>query len=283
MSESGAVPRVAVIGPLTGPRAVWGELLTDGIAAMRHASVRWVTFDDHGEVALARIRASEVVADGGFGAVIGHFNSLGAIQAMPLYQDAGLPVVLPLATSPEITGDLAVRLSPDDNAQAAAIAAACADSVGCDRIAVVHDGTHYGRELAMRIRAAASLPVRVDEDWPAGLKQTAVVLTGIHHNVAAILSRRPGDAAPIFVTDDCDVPEFAELAGDAVAGVRVARLPDGPRGRVLAGFAALSAALRKHPLLRGAALAEALKSELSRADAGTGWLITDCTEHARWT
>lgn len=276
MSESHALPRVAVVGPLTGHRAAWGELLTDGIAAMPHASVRWVTFDDQGEVALAKARASEVVADGGFAAVIGHFNSLGAIQAMPSYRDAGLAVVLPLATNPEITGDLAVRLSPDDNAQAAAIAAACADSPGCDRIVVVHDRSQYGRQLAERIRIAASLPVRVHDDWPAELARSAVVLTGVHHNVAAILSQRPGEAAPIFVTDDCDVPEFAVLAGGAVAGVKVARLPGGPRSRVQAGFAALDAALGRHPMSRGTALAAALNSELDRADAATGWLITDC-------
>jgi hypothetical protein len=267
VSDSGALPRVAVVGPLTGPRAAWGELLTDGVAAAR-APVSWVTFDDHGDVSQARARAAEVVADGSFAAVIGHFNSLGAIEALPLYRGASLPVVLPLATHPDLAGDYALRLCPDDNAQAAAIAAACAASSWPNRIVVVHDGTHYGRELAERIRIAASLPATVHDDWPARLDRSAVVLTGVHHGVAAILSRRPPEAASVLVTDDCDVPEFAELAGGAVTGVRVARLAGGPGGRVSG----------QHPQLRGAALTAALKAELSHAEpAGTGWSITEMT------
>ena len=192
-------------------------------------------------------------------------------------------MVLPLATHPDVAGAYALRLCPDDNAQAAAIAAACAASSGPDRIIVVHDGTQYGRELAERIRVAASLPATVHDDWPARLdhgvcRHSAAVLTGVHHRVAAILTRRPPEVASVFVTDDCDVPEFTELAGGAVAGVRVARLAGGPGGRVTAGFAALAAVLGKHPELRGAVLAAALNEELSHAEpGGTGWLITELT------
>jgi hypothetical protein len=279
MSGSGALPRVAVVGPLTGARTAWGQLLTDGIVAFAAARVRWETFDDQGDVALASQRASEIVTDGGFAAVIGHFSSLGAIRAMPAYRQAGLAVVLPLATNPDVAAgaeDLVVRLAPDDDAQAAAIATACESSPGCARIIVVHDGSQYGRGLAGRILAATGLPARVYDDWPAELASSAVVLAGVHHGVAAILRRRPGDAVLVFVTDDCDVAEFAELAGSAAAGVKVARLDGGPLRCVTAGFAGLAAVLGKSPRLRGAALAATVKACVP----STGWCIADVPQPA---
>ncbi len=279
MPSSDAYPAVAVVGPLTGPRAAWGELLSAGIAASSQAAIRWATFDDRGDIGQARARATEVIAAGGFAAVIGHFNSLGAIEALPLYQDAGLAVVLPLATSPDIAGELAITLSPDDNAQVTAIAAACAAAPDCDRIIVITDGTRYGRELAMRIRGHALLPVFIADDWPAELGGSAVVLAGVHHSVAAIATRRPPGVRPVFVTDDCDVPEFAELAGDSAAGLQVACLAGGPEGRVAAGFDALAAVLGAQPELRGAALVAALVARLQETEpAGTSWLITELSQ-----
>src|SRR4029077_7817263 len=111
--------KVAVVGPLSGPRAALGRLLVDAAAALPHSRVSWSLFDDQGDRGCAAARAKDGCDDGGFAAVIGHFNSLGAHAALPLYRSAGLPVLLPLATAPGLPdggSQLVVRFCPDGDA-----------------------------------------------------------------------------------------------------------------------------------------------------------------------
>ncbi len=289
MPQGDALPKVAVVGPLSGPRAAWGELLTQGIAAVPHAQVQWELFDDRGEVAEAVAKAREVVADDAYAAVVGHFNSTGARQALPVYRAAGLPTLLPLATAPGLLDGMpgiALRLCPNDIGQAAALTQACRKR-GQHRLSVVHDGSGYGRRLAALVLAAGGLDVSVSayeaprEEPPDG----AMVFCGVHHRVAELLrlGPRPRSGGLVLVTDDCDVPEFAELAGSAASGALVARLTGGAQGRVVAAFAALAYALAKHPSSRGAALLDVLRGELAGklgpdgdpvgASSGTGWEV----------
>ncbi|ARF76311.1 hypothetical protein B7C62_31540 [Kitasatospora albolonga] len=139
MAEQGRA-RVAVVGPFSGPRAAWGELLREGVAgalappvasslappgasgaspgASPGASsgtspgalpvtpsaaappVAWEFHDDRGDAAVAREVGLRLARDPELAAVIGHFNSLGAYHTLPGYRDARLPAVLPLSTRP---------------------------------------------------------------------------------------------------------------------------------------------------------------------------------------
>jgi hypothetical protein len=244
-------------------------LLTDAVETVSREPVCWEMLDDRGEVAAAGMLAHQVVDRGGFAAVIGHFNSLGAELALPVYRAAGLPVVLPLATAPGLgdgMADTVLRVCPDDDDQVTAIAQHCRDR-GLRRLAVVHDGSGYGRRLADRfpVLAAAELSVRLyDRCWPdehcAG---TAFVVCGVHHQAAELLRCRPPWAdGPLVVLDDCDVPEFATLAGPAANGALVTRLPGGPYPRILGAVTALAAALARDPARRGGALLAAVADEL---------------------
>ncbi|WP_137988567.1 FAD-dependent oxidoreductase [Streptomyces vilmorinianum] len=147
-------PRGAVVGPFSGPRAAWGEHLER--AAAVHGAVDWELYDDRGEAETARRIAEAVVAEGRHALVIGHFNSAGARAALPVYRAGGLPVLLPLATTPDLLTDSAgtvLRWCPDDRAQATSLLAAVR-SAGHTRIAVTHDGTAYGEGLARLVREA---------------------------------------------------------------------------------------------------------------------------------
>ncbi|MCX4746940.1 FAD-dependent oxidoreductase [Kitasatospora sp. NBC_01287] len=289
-------PTVAVVGPFSGPRAQWGELLTAGALAVRGYPVRWEPIDDRGEAERAARIARRVVGEGRFAAVLGHFNSTGAALALPVYRAAGLPVLLPLATAHGLLkphAGAALRFCPDDAGQAAAIVRACRRA-GQRRLAVVHDATGYGRRLAELLTAAGGeRAVAVHDgtaaghggpalDTPAG---TARVYCGEHHRVAAML-RRHGpapDGGLVVVSDDCDVPEFAGLAGPAAHGALVARIAGGPQSRVTAAFAALASALAKHPGRRGAELLAQVRGEPAErfdtvgdplgATGGQGWEV----------
>ena len=277
--------KVAVVGPLSGPRAAWGRLLVDAAAALPHSRVSWSLFDDQGDIAFAAARAKDVVDDGGFAAVIGHFNSLGAHAALPLYRSAGLPVLLPLATAPGLPdggSQLVMRFCPDDDAQSAAIVRACRER-GLPRIAVAHDGGGYGRRLARRVLAAASDHLLAEPArWPEA-PQTPVVLCGVHHAVARMLAQQAAGAALVLVPDDCDIPEFATLTATSTAEILVARLAGGPFTRVVAAFAALAGALDKRPRLRGGPLLDAVRGEAAEGFASreSGWELAPVRPRAR--
>ncbi|XVV02966.1 FAD-dependent oxidoreductase [Actinosynnema sp. CA-248983] len=217
--------RVAVVGPFSGPRAAWGQLLTS--AAGRHPEVRWEFHDDRGDqVVAARIAAG--VVTGGYAAVIGHFNSLGAQASLPLYAQAGLPVVLPLSTRPGLVDGYpnAVQWCPDDLDQVAALRLAAATR-GVKKLGVRHDGSAYGQGMAALFGGES------DGD--------GLVVCGTHHGSAATARelRADGYAGPLYFTDDCAVDEFAELAGEAADGARVVRLTGGAQSFVDAAFDAL--------------------------------------------
>jgi glycine/D-amino acid oxidase-like deaminating enzyme len=270
--------RVAAVGPLTGPRASWGKLLTEAAAALAHTPVQWEFLDDRGDPGEAVARASEVVSDGGFAAVVGHFSSQGARGALPLYQAARLPALLPLATAPRLTDgmhDTALRLCSDDTGQAAAIAAACRER-GQRHLTVVSDGSDYGAELGALLLTTGGpeLSVQVSPEPPDPSVAGAVALCGVHHWAARMLRRwQPGQGRVVLVCDDCDVADFASQAGPSAGQVLVARLAGGTRSLVALAFAALAGTLAKYPGYRGRELLDAIRAELAGIPMPLGWEI----------
>ncbi len=265
--------RIAVVGPFSGPRAAWGELLRQ--SADRHTApgLSWELHDDRGDAEWGVLRAGDITDDGGYAAVIGHFNSAGAEGALPLYRRAGLPVVLPLATRPWLlagAGGGALRWCPDDIGQLHAIAAAAAER-GFHRLLVSHDDSDYGRRLAELFVALPSppLPVAVlPSPWNAppydgeGAGGDAVAVCGTHVGVAGVARRlrRAGFDGRLFVTDDCSVREFAELVGPAGRETSVARLAGGAERRVEGAFTALAQALSHDPRARGERLLAGIRA-----------------------
>ncbi|MFC9932135.1 FAD-dependent oxidoreductase [Streptomyces sp. NPDC127190] len=295
--------RAAVVGPFSGPRAAWGELLEQGAAAHADGPVRWDFHDDRGDTALARSVAEAVVADGRYALVVGHFNSAGARAALPLYRAAGLPVLLPLATAPGLLADAAgtaLRWCPDDVAQLTEIRAA-ARRAGHHRLAVTHDATPTGAHLAQLFHAGvlgagaqdespatggqpAAPATGADSDAlaaggePVALaaggrgvalvaerEADALVVCGTHAGVARVARERraAGFGGTFYFTDDCAVDEFAALLGDAAGSARVARLRGGPAAYVDDTFRTARAALTHSPEARGAALVALLRTHAS--------------------
>ncbi len=248
-------PRAAIVAPLSGPRRAWGELLQR--AAARREDIAWVEVDDEGRAELGAACARRVI-DAGCVAAVGHFNSGGAALALPEYALAGIPCLLPLATTPglpELAPGLALRHCPTDDDQARALVAA----LGNSEVAVLDDASAYGAGLAARIEAAGAM--RVDlaaaATWRGGLAVSAV------HRAAAQLALELAEAgcpARLAFVDDCGVDEFAELAGDAAHGALVARFPDGGQACVDAMVDSLADALTAGPAFRGRLLVDAIRA-----------------------
>jgi ABC-type branched-subunit amino acid transport system substrate-binding protein len=261
-----ARPRVAVVGPFSGPRAAWGRLLTDARWQVGTA-VDWQQFDDRGDPVRAERAAEQIVRDGGYAAVLGHFNSRGARAALPRYRSAGLACLLPLATDPGLTAlapGLVLRWCATDQAQAAALVGTLA-AAGHRTVGVLTDGSLQMKGLTGLLLAAAP-PGMTARPLPVGLtpdqETSAVVVVAAHYRAAALARelRARGFTGQFAFTDDCAVAEFADLAGGAAAGAVVSVQPGGAPSRVLAATAALAGALAGDPTATGTRLVAAVRA-----------------------
>lgn len=263
--------RIAVVGPLSGPRAAWGELLTRSVRRHRTPGITWELHDDLGDAGLAADLAGKLVADGGYRAVIGHFNSLGAAASLPLYREAGLPLLLPLSTASGLldgAAGAALRWCAQDRGQLVALAEA-AHRRGADRLWVTDDGSPNGAHLSAELLGLTGLPVPVARPADPAACPGPLVVCGTHAGAAAtaVALRAAGYAGALLFPDDCAVPEFADLLDGAAlpdGAALVARLAGGAARLVDEAFAALTGALIADHTLEGAALLD-----MVRAHSGT--------------
>jgi glycine/D-amino acid oxidase-like deaminating enzyme len=289
--------RVAVVGPFGGPRAAWGELLTSAVRRFQTPGVAWELHDDRGNVDLARECALQIVADGGYRAVIGHFNSLGAAAALPIYRSAGIPVLLPLSTGSGLLaggGGGALRWCAEDRGQLAALAQA-AQCRGVPELQATDDGSANGGHLAAAAcgLAGLTLPVR---RLPAGGPPEALgalMVCGTYTGAAAAANRlhAAGFRGTFFFTDDCAVPQFADLLDETARPAFVARLAGGAARQVEESFAALTGALVADPALTGVELISMVRihaglpftpdgdpDRVGPGDPGHGWEVVPVDE-----
>jgi glycine/D-amino acid oxidase-like deaminating enzyme len=113
--------------------------------------------------------------------------------------------------------------------------------------------------------------------WPD--EPAVVVLCGVHHWAAEQVRKHARDGGTVIAVDDCDVTEFADLAGPVPGELLVARLAGGPYSRVVTAFAGLAGALAKRPRLRGAPLLVAVRGEV--AGPHTGWQVASVPPRPR--
>ena len=96
------------------------------------------------EVALAE----RVAADPSVIAVVGQSGSRGSLAAAPVYARAGIPQIVPTATSSQlrVAGPWTFMLAPPESVQAAFIVAAL-DSLKARRVSLFYSGESYGEGL----------------------------------------------------------------------------------------------------------------------------------------
>ena len=181
-------------------------------------------------------------------AYIGEFNSAASQIAVPILNEAGIPIISPSNTYVGLTRRAEpgepdkfyptgirnyFRIIPNDTIQAAALATAMRDG-GCRRVAVLNDGEPYGRTVANHIRATArrlGLTVtahkRIDRNarhyraLAKSLKGSdCVAFGGIVANNAVQLFKDLGRTlkqAKLFASDGVAVSDFAAELPKAVA------------------------------------------------------------------
>lgn len=206
--------RIGVAAPLTGTSARLGTQVRVGAEAAAGAA---------NPAALLEVVDDECTAEGGANAakqlvdakvtmVVGFLCTESIEAAMPMLEDAGIPVITVGVRTNSLTdrrfktGWPVVRLAPRADAEGIAISSILIDLWRSALFAIIDDGTIYGRELAETLRAEAEKeglePVYIDTFRPQ--LQNQIGLAG---------RLRKAGATDVFVGGDLE--DIAILGRDA--------------------------------------------------------------------
>jgi branched-chain amino acid transport system substrate-binding protein len=256
--------RIGVAGPVTGPLASLGEQMLLGarqaVADLNEAGgvlgqkLELVIGDDQCDpkqaVAVANQLAAKQVA-----LVVGHFCSGSTLPAAAVYEQEGVIMISPAATTPELTEQgnrLIFRVCGRDDRQGYVAGAFLAKRFRGQRIALLHDKSAYGRGLAEATRDALrreGVTEAMFEAFTAGekdytalvskLKQSGIeaVFVGGYHTEAGLILRQmraQGMKAAFVGGDTLVIREFWAIAGEAANEAYFTFVAD-PRRNPLAG------------------------------------------------
>jgi branched-chain amino acid transport system substrate-binding protein len=152
---------IGVAGPYTAASASYGEqywrgasLAAEDINAaggVNGEKIVLVKGDDACEPKQAVAVANQLVDQGKVKGVVGHFCSSSTIPASEVYDEAGVIVITPGSTNPQVTerGLSGVfRMCGRDDQQGIVAANYIVDVLKVNKVAVIHDKDTYGRGLA---------------------------------------------------------------------------------------------------------------------------------------
>ena len=155
--------RIGIAGAKTGPVAQYGDMQFSGARmAIEQINAKGgvdgkqlvaVEYDDACDPKQAVAVANKVVNDG-VKFVVGHLCSSSTQPASDIYEDEGIVMITPAATSPELTArgyKMVFRTIGLDNAQGPAAARYIAQ-LKPTNVAVLHDKQQYGEGIASSVK-----------------------------------------------------------------------------------------------------------------------------------
>lgn len=262
----GAEIKIGFAAPLTGPHAMYGKDMYNGVAMAveqfntsnikidgKPVRAVLVVEDDQADASIGT-KIAQKMTDYGVQGMFGHFNSSVAIAAARVYQQAGIPQ-FSLSSAPEYTQQglkTTFRMMPSDAQQAAALGHYAVKQLGFKKFAVIDDGTAYGRgaakEFENTVRAAGAQIVRREftsdkaNDFKVILsnikqaKPQAIFYGGMVAQAAPLAKQKNelGIKAVLMGTEALRVNSFLNIAGKAAAGTVVV-LGGRPIGKMPAG------------------------------------------------
>lgn len=221
--------------------------------------LRLAKYDDKESIDQGRMIAREIGESPDVVAVIGHLQSYITVQTAAVYDQAGLVMIAPTATDPELTDrgySRVFRVCFTDRSVGRQLADYAA-SRGFKRVAIYYIRNAYGKNVANAFESrAAQLGVQVRardsydpseqaneltfeqtlNDWK-GSELDAILLAGEVPSAAIFVAqaRKHGIKAPILGGDAMSSPGLMAVAGHAAEGVIVASYfhPNDPRPEVV--------------------------------------------------
>jgi len=257
---------LGVVGPVTGQYASFFDQITNGAKAAVEAinaagginGDRLVLQieDDACEPKQAVAVANKLVVQK-VDAVIGHFCSSSAVPASDVYAEVGVPMIASAAVIPALTdrGLPNVFRTSGRNDQQAAIAAdeIVKRKLGT-KIAIIHDKSGYGKEIADGVREGinkAGLTEVVYDSLTQGEKDFSALISKLKAANADLVyfggyfaeggllvrqAREQGLKAVFMAGDGVAATEFWSIAGSAADGVLFTFNPDPRKNPKVAGI-----------------------------------------------
>ncbi|MET2832585.1 ABC transporter substrate-binding protein [Mesorhizobium shangrilense] len=257
--------RIAVVGPMTGPNASFGDQLKAGAAAAADdinshggiggEKIEIVVADDACDPRQAVSVANKLIADG-ITFVNGHFCSGATLPASEVYEESGV-VSLTVSTNPQITerGFKSIfRIGGRDDQQGPTASHYILKHFLGRKIAIIDDKSAFGAGLTAEVKSAltaAGQPIVMEARINAGEKDysalitrlkeagTEVVYFGGYHAEAGLIMRQSADLGlklTLFGGDPLSSSEFVAIAGATAEGTLFTFGPD-PRKNPEAGAA----------------------------------------------
>ena len=259
--------KIAIALPLTGDIAALGQgirracvlAVEEAVKAGRFPGMKvsLVEFDDRSDPKEAVNVANRIVSDPAIIGVVGHFNSGCAIPAGALYAQAGIPMVSPAASNPELTRQqlspawgrprTLFRVNTTDDVQGVVAAEFAAGPLKKKRVVVMHDKTAYGQGVAEEFQKkflALGGTVLSFDGIQVGDKDFKALLTRIKaqnpelvyfggiYNEGGLLVRQAREAGldvPFIASEANFDPEFLRIAGPGVGEVYITFLGRPPQ------------------------------------------------------
>lgn len=243
--------KIALAGPVTGPVAQYGDMQFTGanmaIDVINQAGgvdgrpLQGVIFDDACDPKQAVAVANRIVNDG-IRFVVGHLCSSSTQPATDIYEDEGILMVTPAATSPDITNrgyQLIFRTIGLDSMQGPTAGKYIVEQVKPNKVAVIHDKQQYGEGIASAVRdvlTEAGIEVPIFDGITAGdknfssliarLRQSGVDFAyfgGYHPELGLILrqAREQGLDIPFMGPEGVGNSDISAIAGEASEGMLV--------------------------------------------------------------
>ncbi len=257
---------IALVGPITGQDAPTGEQMQRGaeaaVAAINEAGgvlgeklnliIKDDVCDPRQAVAIANELGGEDIT-----AVIGNMCSGAAIPSSKVYNEEGIVMISPSATSPLLTDqgfDNVFRTCGRDDQQGDLVGAYIAKTYAGKHIAIVQDKTAYGQGIADEVKKQLNklgMQEKIYESISRGERDYSALVSrlkendidvlfyGGYHTEAGLIVRQMRDQGlkTIFISDDdLTTKDFWSITGPAGEGAMMVFNPD-PRTKVEAANA----------------------------------------------
>ncbi|HXN06092.1 MAG TPA: branched-chain amino acid ABC transporter substrate-binding protein [Nitrospiria bacterium] len=239
--------KIGVAGPMTGDQSKMGIDEKNGAdlavsewnerGGVLGRKIELIVADDQHDPKQAVAVANRLVNSGVAG-VIGHWNSGSSIPASDVYHQAGIPMITPASTNPDLTErkyENVFRICGRDDQQGKIAADFALSRKSFRKVAILHDKTAYGQGLAQEFQKnlVNKIEIAAYEGITQGEKDFRGILTtikgkepdliffgGIYPEAAQLVrqARELGLKAPMLSGDGTFDQTFIKIAGEAAEG-----------------------------------------------------------------
>lgn len=239
--------KLGMLAPFSGSEAAFGDYMKNGAqmaideinadGGVDGRDLELVVEDDACD-ATASVAAAQKLVTAGISVSVGGYCSGATLPTLPIFAEAGVPMIIPAANSNALVGQGAFLINGTGSQQAAAIVK-YANKVGAKQAAVIDDNTDYSKDLANSVIEQAKSDgdfevvktdsVNPDEkDFAANVnnvlsaKPDFIVWTGYYQAGGLLIRqlREAGYEGTIMVGDGSVDAQLAAIAGaEYTAGV----------------------------------------------------------------